>query len=180
MSLNEDRLKNSSRPGFHTGFSRFSPAARRQESEDYLPVFLRIILTILGAAYIISPYDAFPDLIPGLGQVDDLSILALLFFVLWKKRLPSWLWRPKSAPREEEQKNEESKGRPQADPVDPYEVLGLQPGATPDEIRSAYRLASQRYHPDKVAHLGDEFQELAHRKFQEIQKAYETLRGGRR
>jgi DnaJ-class molecular chaperone len=32
-----------------------------------------------------------------------------------------------------------------------------------------------RYHPDKVAHLGKEFQELAHKKLLAIQRAYEIL-----
>ena len=31
------------------------------------------------------------------------------------------------------------------------------------------------YHPDKVAHLGEELQELAHRKALEIQEAYRQL-----
>jgi DnaJ like chaperone protein len=32
------------------------------------------------------------------------------------------------------------------------------------------------YHPDKVAHLGEELQKLAHEKSQEIQRAYQQLR----
>jgi preprotein translocase subunit Sec63 len=35
----------------------------------------------------------------------------------------------------------------------------------------------KEYHPDKVAHLGDELQVLAHEKSQEIQRAYRQLRG---
>ena len=58
---------------------------------------------------------------------------------------------------------------------DPYEILGLSPGASREEIHAAYRTAAQQYHPDKVAHLGVEFQELARRKFLEIQSAYELL-----
>jgi DnaJ-domain-containing protein 1 len=34
----------------------------------------------------------------------------------------------------------------------------------------------QEYHPDKVSHLGEELQEVAHRKTLEIQRAYERLR----
>ncbi|RLA91766.1 MAG: hypothetical protein DRG34_01660 [Deltaproteobacteria bacterium] len=58
---------------------------------------------------------------------------------------------------------------------DPYEILDVSRNATPEEIKSAYRKKAQRYHPDRVTHLGDEFQRLAERKFQEIQKAYEIL-----
>jgi DnaJ-domain-containing protein 1 len=32
------------------------------------------------------------------------------------------------------------------------------------------------YHPDKVAHLGEELQKVAHRMAVEIQQAYEQLR----
>lgn len=33
----------------------------------------------------------------------------------------------------------------------------------------------QEYHPDKVSHLGEGLQELAHTKTQEIQRAYKEL-----
>ncbi|MFW6334535.1 MAG: J domain-containing protein, partial [Desulfosalsimonas sp.] len=42
------------------------------------------------------------------------------------------------------------------------------------------RKLAQQYHPDKVSHLGKEFQELAARKFVEIQEAYETLTGNKK
>jgi DnaJ-class molecular chaperone len=58
---------------------------------------------------------------------------------------------------------------------DPYAILGVKPGATPEEIHAAYREAAQRYHPDKVSHLGEEFKEMAGRKFLEIQEAYDFL-----
>jgi len=58
---------------------------------------------------------------------------------------------------------------------DPYLVLGLHPGATKDEIRAAYRNRMSKYHPDKVAHLGIELQELAKAKALELNQAYETL-----
>jgi preprotein translocase subunit Sec63 len=41
-----------------------------------------------------------------------------------------------------------------------------------DEIRKAYQMQIAKYHPDKVAHLGDEFKEIADRKSQEINSAY--------
>jgi DnaJ-class molecular chaperone len=66
------------------------------------------------------------------------------------------------------------------DRMDPYELLEVPRGATADEIKVAYKRAVTRYHPDKVAHLGKEFQDLAHTKLLAIQRAYETLHGGRR
>ena len=63
----------------------------------------------------------------------------------------------------------------QTDAGDPYEILGIKPGAGMEEIQAAYRRAVQAYHPDKVSHLGKEFQDLAQEKFIEIQEAYEKL-----
>ncbi len=58
---------------------------------------------------------------------------------------------------------------------DPYAVLGISRDASPEEVRAAYRREMVNYHPDKVAHLGKELQELAKTKAQEINRAYEEL-----
>ena len=42
-----------------------------------------------------------------------------------------------------------------------YELLGLTPTADADTIKKAFRREIARYHPDKVVHLGAEFQEMA-------------------
>ena len=42
-----------------------------------------------------------------------------------------------------------------------YELLSVAPGVSADEIKSAFRREIARYHPDKVQHLGTEFQEIA-------------------
>lgn len=59
---------------------------------------------------------------------------------------------------------------------DPYTVLGLDRSASNEEVRKRYLRLSAKYHPDKVAHLGAELRELAHRKFVEISRAYEEIR----
>lgn len=56
-----------------------------------------------------------------------------------------------------------------------YELLEIAPTASPDEIRHAFRRALSRYHPDKVQHLGVEFQDIAAAKTAEITEAYKTL-----
>ena len=61
---------------------------------------------------------------------------------------------------------------------DPYAVLGVRAGVTPDELTRAYRAQMKKYHPDRVADLPAEFQDLAHQKAIEIQRAYAEL-GGR-
>ncbi len=60
---------------------------------------------------------------------------------------------------------------------DPYKILGIDCGASREEIKEAYAKLAAKYHPDKVQHLGTEFQELAHEKFIAIQKAYDSLSG---
>ena len=59
---------------------------------------------------------------------------------------------------------------------DPYAALGVPRSASQEAIQTAYRARMNEYHPDKVAHLGEELQQLAHRKALEIQRAYEQLR----
>jgi preprotein translocase subunit Sec63 len=59
---------------------------------------------------------------------------------------------------------------------DPYAVLGVPPGASGVEITQAYRERLKEYHPDRVASLGPELRELAHRKTVEIQRAWDALR----
>lgn len=59
---------------------------------------------------------------------------------------------------------------------DYYSIFGLQPGATPEEIKKAYRVMASQYHPDKVSHLGKELIEFANKKFTEINGAYEELK----
>ena len=57
-----------------------------------------------------------------------------------------------------------------------YKVLGIESTATEEEIKKAYRQMAIRYHPDKVAQLGEEYQKGAKEKFQKIQEAYENIK----
>jgi curved DNA-binding protein CbpA len=56
-----------------------------------------------------------------------------------------------------------------------YELLGIAPNAPTDEIKRAFRKEIARYHPDKVQHLGDEFQEIAAVRAAELTEAYRVL-----
>ncbi|MBT8344895.1 MAG: DnaJ domain-containing protein [Desulfofustis sp.] len=57
-----------------------------------------------------------------------------------------------------------------------YAVLGLEPGADMETIKKSYRQLSMKYHPDKVSHLGEEFQEVAEEKMKEINAAYDFFK----
>lgn len=57
-----------------------------------------------------------------------------------------------------------------------YKVLEVEPSATDDEIKKAYRKMAMRYHPDKVLHLGPEFQKSANERFQKVNEAYEKIK----
>lgn len=60
-----------------------------------------------------------------------------------------------------------------------YHVLGIEPTASEEEIKKAYRQMAVRYHPDKVAHMGEEYQKGAKEKFQKVQDAYESIKKAR-
>jgi DnaJ like chaperone protein len=57
-----------------------------------------------------------------------------------------------------------------------YKVIETTPDANEDEIKKAYRKMATKYHPDKVSHLGEEFQTAAKEKFQKVQAAYEQIK----
>jgi DnaJ-class molecular chaperone len=59
---------------------------------------------------------------------------------------------------------------------DPHAVLGIRRGATAAEISRAYRAQMKLYHPDRVADLGPELRQVAHRKAIDIQRAYAELK----
>lgn len=55
----------------------------------------------------------------------------------------------------------------------PYDVLGLKPGASEDEVKKAYRKLSRKYHPD--ANINNPHKEIAEEKFKEVQEAYKSI-----
>jgi len=56
-----------------------------------------------------------------------------------------------------------------------YELLDLPPTASSDDIKKAFRQQIARYHPDKVQHLGKEFQDMAAGRAAELTEAYRIL-----
>jgi DnaJ like chaperone protein len=60
-----------------------------------------------------------------------------------------------------------------------YKVLEIEASASDEEVKKAYRKMAIKYHPDKVASLGEEFQKGAKEKFQKIQDSYENIKKSR-
>mgnify|MGYP000118627465 CR=1 FL=1 len=58
--------------------------------------------------------------------------------------------------------------------MNPYEVLGVKPGASQDEIKSAYRKLVKQYHPDQ--YVDNPLKDLAEEKLAEVNRAYEMLK----
>lgn len=56
-----------------------------------------------------------------------------------------------------------------------YKVLEVEPTATNEEVRAAYRAMALKHHPDRVATLGEDVKKAAEEKFQQINNAKERI-----
>lgn len=136
----------------------------------------KVLVFGLWLLYLLSPVDLVPDVFPLVGWIDDLFVLGGLYWFFSYLRTATG--RASSSGSERDSASESGRRleeEPEAGAVNPWQVLELSPGASDDEIVAAYKAQLLRYHPDRVAHLGDEFQRLAHRKTLEIQQAYTRL-----
>ena len=133
---------------------------------------MRFLLCLLALLYTLSPYDLFPDLIIGWGWIDDLAVLGLLWWYLSKHKKKRYRYEGPSQEQEQPSGGPREQGFSQKNA---YSVLGVGRDASPEEIKRAFRRLANKYHPDKVSHMGDEFRELAERRFKEIQEAYQEV-----
>jgi len=147
-----------------------------------LPPWLLLLLCVL---YIVFPLDLIPDFLGLPGRFDDLLVaLGTLLYLYSTSRKIVGTDDPKgSRSSREGQRGHESgresggasprKGTPGAS--DPYEVLGVGRGEGIEQIRRRYKEKLLQYHPDRVLHLGKEFQEIAERKTKEITEAFQKI-----
>jgi len=56
-----------------------------------------------------------------------------------------------------------------------YKILEVEPNASIEEIKKAYKAKVKQYHPDLVQNLGREIQELANRKLLKINYAFNLI-----
>jgi len=61
----------------------------------------------------------------------------------------------------------------------PFRILEISPSANDSEVKKAYRKMANKYHPDKVAHLGKEMQNIAEEKFKAVSEAYQEIKKSR-
>ncbi len=60
--------------------------------------------------------------------------------------------------------------------LSPYETLGIEHDSSIEEARKAYKRKIAQYHPDKVAHLGEDLQEAAKKKTAMLNQAMEAIK----
>lgn len=154
------------------------------------PKALKYWLILAALLYLLMPWDFLPDFLGLPGRVDDLLMMAWL----------AWLYHRNTNPAVDTESNRRAAGdssgaHPGAGAaggqgdrsggasgsegsraLDAHAVLGVPHSASSEAIRAAYRARMMEYHPDKVAHLGEDLQKLAHEKSQQIQSAYQQLR----
>lgn len=150
------------------------------------------LLLLLGVLYVLSPVDLIPDFLGLPGRLDDLLVALGTLFYLYsasgkipgKDRTEEARSSRKGPGGREERRGPAGDSRREdgPGPADPYEVLGVDRGEDFETIRRRYREKLLQYHPDRVHHLGREFQEMAEQRTKQITEAFRKIareRGGK-
>ena len=130
------------------------------------PTAIAVGLALL--LYLRSPIDLLPDRLGAVGLLDDALVILAAIWWLRRRLARAEAERSRTSAADTEDATENAAW-------DPHAVLGVTRGASAEEITRAYREQMRRYHPDRVAHLGEELRQLAHRKALEIQRAYAEI-----
>ena len=137
--------------------------------------FLNYFWIILLAVYIISPFDAYPLF------MDDLVAAGVLFYILYrnakkKKQRQSYNHYSQSQSSGQSQQNKTAGPQGPLTLEDAYVLLGVDPGASIDEISRAYKEKMSKSHPDKVSHLSEELQEKAEELTLNLNEAFDLIK----
>ncbi len=145
---------------------------------------MRVWIYLLLILYVLSPFDLLPEFLVGpIGLFEDVITVGLLYWYFiyrpakMKSQFEQEYYRKGEGARGEAYQDNKQRGQTgaQFSRRDPYDILGVSRHASAGEIKNAYRKLANKYHPDKVDHLGDEFKSLAEKKFKDIQEAYQKL-----
>lgn len=130
-----------------------------------MKTLIPIILIIAGIFYVITPYNLLPSFIPVIGWIDDIAVTALMIYYMKYGRLPDFINRflgrvvGENGTRgrggasyggyrsKEDARSRGQSGSAGAGPRgrSPYDILGVSPNATQQEIHAAYRKLAQQY-----------------------------------
>jgi DnaJ like chaperone protein len=139
------------------------------------PSSLRSLAIALAVVYFVWPVDLIPDRFGVFGRLDDVLVAGYLF---WKTWGASTIRRAGARAQQTATAGGTTANHDTPSPErSPFEILEVSKNASRDEIDNRYRELMKQYHPDRVAHLGKELQELAHEKTIEIQGAYQAIVG---
>lgn len=106
-----------------------------------------------------------------------LLVLILYFFIRWIQRQLKLLSISNPAKKQSHNsRNHHNFPFTNLKNEDPYEILGISKNATAEEKKRAYHQALNRYHPDKVDHLGEDLKKVAYEKTAQIQWAYNQVK----
>src|SRR4030043_1502495 len=123
---------------------------------------------VLLAIYIISPFDAFPLFF------DDLIAACIMPYLIYSHSMQKER-EGHAHPRQKIGENKKNISATQLSLEEAYRILGLNPGATTEEISRAYKEKMAISHPDKVNHLSEELQEKATEITLRLNDAYEVI-----
>ncbi|OGK10264.1 MAG: hypothetical protein A2W80_10560 [Candidatus Riflebacteria bacterium GWC2_50_8] len=131
-----------------------------------------IAMMILAVLYFLLPYDLIPDGLGRIGRIDDIALLLIIIFWLFIKPLIDEIF-AKARSAGQGGRERQKPGSQQS--ADPYLILGVRHGASPEEVKKAYYELVKQYPPDRVNNLGPELQSLAREKTTQINQAYKQL-----
>jgi uncharacterized membrane protein YkvA (DUF1232 family) len=139
-----------------------------------IPKQYRWLVWLIPVFYWIMPIDLFPDVVLGLGKIDDIIVVLICFWLFDKLKDMANIWEKDLGQGSKQQKQRKSNaGVPATE--DPYAVLGVEKDADPETCKQAYRNLIKQYHPDRYNHLGPEFEAVAREKTEAVITAYEQI-----
>jgi DnaJ like chaperone protein len=57
-----------------------------------------------------------------------------------------------------------------------YKILEIDQSVSDDDVKKAYRRMAMKYHPDKLAHMGEDIQKASQDKFRMVNEAYQSIK----